>query len=123
MKIKEWWVEKDHRHYIYLLLYWIVFAGYCIYVYHDRLKTAPLGMMPLLLWANIALMRANVKYVKEYKMHMKNAAPYDYLTRKKTNVSIVDFWNKVFFQWLSTAVVSFVIFFGLLFYLSIQGAV
>ena len=79
-------------------------------------------MMPLLLWANIALMRANMKYVKEYKICIEHAGPYDYLSRRKTHVPIVDFWNKVFFQWLFTAVVSFIIFFGLLFYLSIQRA-
>lgn len=122
MKFKEWWANRNHRHYSCLVLYWFAFVGYCFYMYYDCLKTAPVGMLPLLLWANVALMRANVKYVKEYKVHMEYAGAYDYLSRRKTNVPIVDFWNKAFAHWVLTAATSFVIFFGLLFYLSIKGA-
>ena len=56
---------------------------------------------------NVALMRANVKYVKEYKVHMEYAGAYDYLSRRKTNVPIVDFWNKAFAHWVLTAATSF----------------
>lgn len=96
------------KYYKSLIRYWICFLIYCIYMCMTPVSISPFPLF-YLGFCTVMVVLSDARYKKAYEA-LTEYRLIDFLKHKWTHNPNVDIFNKMFFLWLVTLVLSAILF-------------